>query len=309
MRKEKVAIIITLMGLCAFGAAKEAELLTREKPAWFNSQAGICDEVLPPWTPLKVRKLRDVAVECWGRQYIFTDSPFPDQIVSAGESLLAEPISIRVSVGGKVVSWQARQVQLVEQRPQRVVLSARADSSELSLRAKTTVEYDGMVKVDCAFTPKKKFNVDGLIVKVPMKQERALYFNSPWVTRFASPLEYKGSIDHDGWEWHHSFVPSLSLRDDKRGLDWACESDEGWKPYDRPDTLRVYRKGDTVTLEVRVLGKSMLRDPLKVSMILQATPVRPFLEGYRQLNILHFWGGPDKDGQTWDIEGFGRAFG
>ena len=41
--------------------------------------------------------------------------------------------------------------------------------------------------------------------------------------------------------------------------------------------------------------------------MLQATPLRPFPVKYHELNIVHFQGGPETDGQTWQIEGIGRA--
>ena len=274
------------------------------KPEWYNSKAGVSDEVLPPWTPLKVK---GTTVSCWGREYRFTDSPFPSQIVSAGEEMLKAPIAVKVTRNGKVIAWHGGTIKVVESKPHVVILRSEADSEVLSLSAETAIEYDGMVNVDCTFTPKRPVSVDGLVVAIPLKQERSLYFNSPWATRFSDALKYAGHIDRDGWEWKHAFVPSLNLRDNERGLDWACESDEGWKPYDRPDTLRVYRKGDRVTLEVRVLRRAMLRKPLKVSMILEATPVRPFPKGYRKFNIIHFEGGPTQDGLTWDIPGFGRT--
>ena len=278
------------------------------RPEWYNSKAGISDEVLPPWTPLG---LEGKTVSCWGREYRFNDLPFPAQILSAGEEILKDPVAIRVTVNGSVMAWRDGRVTMIEHKPNIVTLDAAADSAMLSLKGRTRIEYDGMLKVDCTFIPKTPLSLDGLTVAIPLKQEQALYINAPYMERqrrrFINRINYDGCIDRDGWEWKHRFTPAISIRGNERGLDWACESDEGWKPYDRPDTLRVHRRGDRVVLEIRICGKTKLEKPLNVSMILQAVPVRPFPKDYRKFHIIHFLGGPQNEGQTWDIEGIGRT--
>ena len=279
-----------------------------ERPEWYDSLAGISDEVLLPWIPLEVD---GKTVSCWGRQYRFDDLPFPSQIVSAGEEILTAPVEIRVRTDGRVHPWHDGHVAMVEHRPDVVTLRGDADSAVLSLRATTRIEYDGMVRVDCVFIPKRPLVLDSLVVAVPVKREHALYINAPYMERqrrrFVNRIDYDGHIDRDGWEWEHGFTPAISLRGNERGLDWACESDEGWKPYDRPDTVHVRGSGDQVLLEIRICGKTKLDEALNVSMILQATPVRPFPKDYRQLHIIHFLGGPRNEEQTWEIEGIGRT--
>ena len=282
------------------------ELRIPEKPPWYDSRAGVSDEVLPPWTPLTVE---GTTVRCLGREYRFAGSAFPAQIVSAGKEMLAGPIAVRAGSEGRPVEWRDRRVQVHSADAHVVVLRAEAEAELLSLAAEMTIAYDGLVKVACTVTAKRSADLDGLTVVVPLRRERALYFNSPWATRFGNPLEYSGHVDREGWQWKSKFVASLSLRDDDRGLDWACESDEGWRPYDRPDVLRVLRRADRVTLEVAVLGPARIEKgkPLRFSMMFQALPVRPLATSHHRRHLIHLQGGPDKDGQTWEVKGFGKT--
>ena len=68
------------------------------KPEWLGSQEGISTKVLDPWTPVE---LEGGHVRVWGRDYAFGPLPFPTQAVSAGENILAGPVSVLVVADGK----------------------------------------------------------------------------------------------------------------------------------------------------------------------------------------------------------------
>ena len=52
---------------------------------WKNNKIGCYQKLMKPWTPMEVK---NNTVLCWGRQYIYKNTLFPKQIVSAGENLL-----------------------------------------------------------------------------------------------------------------------------------------------------------------------------------------------------------------------------
>ena len=132
-----------------------AEALPQAVPAlqpyladiWFGNRVGITDVVPAPWTPLVVE---GSAVKPWGRTYRFERSLLPTEVVTREASVLAAPIAIRGRAAGKPIAWNGEPNQFAVSTPTTVSLTGRATADGLILTGKTTVEYDGMVRVDLA---------------------------------------------------------------------------------------------------------------------------------------------------------------
>ena len=127
----------------------ERRLKNALHPEWLGTRAGISKAVPRPWTPIEVE---GTAVKPWGRVYRFDGSPLPTSVVTRAASVLAAPIAVRCHTGGKSIEWKGNTV-VEEATPGTVRLRGGLRSETLVLTGATTVEYDGMVRVDLEIAP------------------------------------------------------------------------------------------------------------------------------------------------------------
>ena len=93
----KTGLVLGMAALVACGimlpAFGEPEERRSDHPAWWESQEGISDEVLPPYTPVEaVEKETGVEVSIWGRRYRFGAAPFMAQVGTKDAEVLAGPM-------------------------------------------------------------------------------------------------------------------------------------------------------------------------------------------------------------------------
>lgn len=119
--------------------------MTRARPAWLGSQAGISEGLLPPWTPLEVAGR---VVRCWGRKYEFKHMPFPYGIRTAGKAVLARAVDLETRVNGRIVGWKPAGFRVAHRSDAWVCLETTCESTALSLEGRVEIEYDGLVKID-----------------------------------------------------------------------------------------------------------------------------------------------------------------
>ncbi len=244
-------------------------------------------------------------VSCWGRTYRFGNLPFPVAIKTAGRSILASPIRLKAKVDGKEQKWSVVRskphktrkgssnilggdVQVLSQSPERVALLQQATSDVLMLSAKTTVDYDGMIRVDWDVKPRKRVRLDELVLEIPLLSEHAKYlyyypdYSAPWEAHRPGALPKEGTT--------MGFNPCLWLGDEERGLEWFCESDKNWFNADPKRAIEIVPDGDKVLLRLNLVSMPIeltdelnpeSRNPnpetrnLSYTFGFQATPVKP----------------------------------
>lgn len=287
---------------------------------WLGSTEGLSDQVLPPWTPLIVAPSGPDApcsIACWGRRYDFAEGPFPTAIESAGQSLLAGPIQVMASVLNQPVTWHGQAPTLLEETPARVVLQNSLSSEELLLTAQTTLEYDGLIRVDWQLQPHRPLTLEKLTLEIPLCSQYARYlyhYPGQWGESYnARALPESGFVT--------GFRPFIWLGDEERGLAWFCESDQNWFPAAEDQAIEIVREGDRVVLRIELVGKplalpspgkrmengksrmengklgmeatsseppfSILHSPLSYIFGFQATPVRPNPEDVWDWRLCH----------------------
>lgn len=279
-----------------------AEALPQAVPAlkpyltdiWFGNRVGLSDTVPAPWTPLVVE---GSAVKPWGRAYRFDRSVLPTEVVTREASVLAAPIALRARAAGKPVAWKGEPVEFATRTPTTVALTGRAEADGLTLTGETTIEYDGMIRVDLVLAPRGErpgrshselplgpestpnasqppvngVTVDELLLEMPIRSEHARYlyhFPGRW-----GSVANSGFLPADGWT--HAFKPFVWLGDEDRGLAWFCESDENWSPADPKRALTIERRDDCVLFRCHLIERpTVLAGPLKYTFGFQATPVK-----------------------------------
>lgn len=269
-------LAFTLSAFCGEGAK-----MPQERPPWLGSQAGLTDKVMWPWTPLRVRG-RSVA--CWGRTYRFEATPFPTEVTAAGKQVLAGPVELRATVGGKPVAWRSESREWEKRGDAEAVWRAEARGGSLRLDGRATVEYDGMVRLDFVLAAEGPVSIEALSFAVPLKPEHASLFHF-WPGKWGSGYN-SGTVPAAGLDL--PFKPFVWLGDEERGLGWFSESDQGWKPKDPNKAIHVRREGEAMVLTCELMSAPrQLAEPLRFTFGLHATPVRPIPRDFHEQRICH----------------------
>ncbi len=263
-----------------------------EKPSWLDSKEGISDKVLPPWTPIEVRRRGDtLIVKPWGRSYQFEGLPFPIQIETKGASILRRPIEVKAKVDGKNVIWKKGSLRLGKKTQAKVSFSQRLSGTSLTLFSRTQVEYDGMVRVEWELKPQRLLQLEELTFEISMPAQYAKYlyhFPGRWGSAYnAGELPAQGFVAE--------FRPFIWLGDEDRGLAWFSESDENWFNSNPSQVTEITRVGNEVTLRLRLVNIPIQLNPetgrgkprLVYTFGLQATPVKPVTKDVWDYRITH----------------------
>ncbi|MEM2936012.1 MAG: DUF6067 family protein [Candidatus Bathyarchaeia archaeon] len=262
------------------------------KPSWLGSKEGITDKVLPPWTPIKIRRQGDtLMINPWGRSYEFGGLPFPTQIETKGASILRRPIEVKAKVDGKGVIWKKVFLRLTKKTQAKVSFHQRASGNDLTLFGRTQVEYDGMVRVEWELKPQRLLQLEELTFEICMPAQYAKYlyhFPGKWGSAYnAGELPAQGFVAE--------FRPFIWLGDEERGLAWFSESDENLFNSNPNQVTEITRVGNEVTLRLRLVNIPIQLNPeggrgktrLAYAFGLQATPVKPVTKDVWDYRITH----------------------
>ncbi len=261
-------------------------------PRWVGSPAGRIAVVPHPWTPLEAGQ---DSISCWGREYQWTTLPFPAQVSSHGEPILAGPIRVNTSVGGEQVAWRTAGPQVSAQRSSPNGAEARieraAEGEGLRLAGSAVAEYDGMLRIDFSLSAASPVPVDHLFIDIPFLPERATFRHFYPHPRRAgrTPAEPYGMV----------FTPMIWLGNESKGLCWFAESDEGWAPADPQSAIEIIPGGEEVVLRLHLWDlPRTIGEPQRFTMGLQATPVKPWPADWHRQKFAngiwwqHGWGQP-----------------
>lgn len=256
-----------------------------ETPEWLGSTEGISEEVLAPWTPIE---LEGQVAHVWGRSYAFGPLPFPSHVTTAGESILAAPVILRMVADGKEQSWrQEGPLRTVVDRPNVARLALTAAGEGVRCEGEVTVEYDGMVRCDFTLTPRGIREIEELSLIIPLKAEHARYlyhFPGRWGSAYNA-----GALPEEGFT--AAFRPFIWLGDEARGFAWFSESDRNFFLDDESLVTEITREGDTVMLQVHMIrGAHRVGEPLDYTFGFQATPVKPMKPDVWDYRICHHGG-------------------
>jgi hypothetical protein len=244
----------------------------QELPAWYGNTVGATTAAPPPFTPL-VRTGQTIA--CWGREYRFGRSLFPEQILTQGNELLAGPIELileddqgrRQEPSRKAAAKWGRHTDF------RLEFARALELDGVKVRSENWLECDGLLWTTLQLESRKT-RIGKLVVRVPFRKEWSEYINT-----YDYSVQNTGRLKSTGWQ--SKDIP-IWLGNATGGLQWLTE------------TLAPCRLGkDTPPVRVTVLPEMNLfeltlidqptdiGEPFSVSWGWIATPVRPPTPGYR----------------------------
>lgn len=284
------------------GQAKEP-YQKNELPQWWTQPEGLKPEVPEPWTPVQAKATMDSAVvNVWGRNYQFKGLPVPTSIEATAaklseveptkkpQQLLTGPIEIRAVIGGQDVVWKNDSFKLVSQKPAEAVFESVNTGSGLRLKAKTTVEFDGMIRVDLeVLSSGAPVKVEKMDMVIPFRSEVATqmcnYHKLPGPGKPVS--RYIGNIGNEPLK--HPVMSAQFVGTDEVGLEWFADRPKGWRLKNPDEAIEVRREADRVSEVFHFFDHEIeLKEPIAITFGLIATPTKPLRKGWGQLRVDHF---------------------
>ena len=264
--------------------------IRRDRPEWEGNQLGREDVVIPPFTPLEVDPDRNV-VRSVLRSHTHAAAGLWGQVVSRDHELLAAPVRLEATQGGKVHRAAGPPARIVEATPTRVRGEAPWAAGTLTGTTQFAYDYDGMKTITLELAPTAT-ELDRLQLVIPLKANEAWLMHPVATTlrhHFAGRIP---AVSHTtgatGTVWDSSavrdridgiFVPYIYLGGPERGLCFAADNDRDWITDKATPMMVIDREGDTVLLRLNLVAKPAKLDrPRRLTFALQATPAKPMPE-------------------------------
>ncbi len=293
----------TLYGADGKEISAKTGKLTRKVYPWENNSLGKSDEVIHPFTPLKVFRTN---VSPWGRTYsvgsngLFKQVRISPPTGTAGkqENLLAAPIHFEVIKDGKAISEKVGNGKIVKAADSRVDAVGSSKIGPVTANVKSFIEYDGWYQVEAEVSGQGSIDALDLVIDYDQRDDfpidtlyvqrlgdgrygnffNAIPDNAGVCFKSTDLLKYRGGQ----FDWK-SFVPRTYIGNGDRGLWFFAWSAAGWELKDEQAAVTVERlKNGNVRLRVRLLaGPVKLDKSRKLHFALQAAPVKPNHPRYR----------------------------
>ena len=264
---------------------------------WEKNALGTSDVLVPPFTAMTVE---GPVVGAVGRRHTLGGTGLWDQVESLGEPLLAAPMRIEVTAGGKTeVVAAAGPVEFVEHTPTRVVTRAAWSAPAAGVAGATRArwDYDGVMKVELDLGPATPTGaaVDAVTLVVPLRDAQAPLMH---VSTDGLRFNYAGrNPPGDGRVWDGSkaarnsivgsFVPYVWLGGTERGVCVFGDNDRGWVTDPAVPCHELVRRGDTLELRLNLVAKpSRITEKRTVTLGFQATPTKPMPPDWRAWQML-----------------------
>ena len=293
----------------------QTDTLNRTVRPWEGNTLGMDDIVIPPFTALNVAgtgaagtKVRAVARELtltdmglWS-QVAITPPATPREPKPAAIDVLAKPIELVATIGGKVVV-AAGKGKITKSTPTSVETTSSWSAGPLSGSLATSYEQDGCMKTTLTLQPSAT-NISGLALHIPLKLSEAPFMHA--VTDLLR-MHYAGRIPPGEGEFYNTsaiprfqlpgpFVPYIWVGGAARGIAFFADNDKDWisgplcaieYAGKRPCPTSVYQllrdtAAGTLTLVVNLInphavgpGGTALTRTRTIEFGLMASPAKP----------------------------------
>jgi len=295
---------------------------------WLGNQLGTSDTVYPPYTPIQVAG-SDASVVL--RTYRLNGFGLWESVKSEGKELLAAPMALHVQVGSAMQTWRFQGGKWASTAPTRAVYQAEASTPAVTVRTRSSLEYDGCMKVEMDLLPGEQAQIiDRMWLDIPIQDKEAPLLH---LAAFDKMREnYAGATPHGGkitWKkaprgWLPSswvaepgtsdgvvwtcrdprpgekgtisptdFVPYLWLGGATRGIAFFAANEKGYLVDPDQNVQQIERKGEALHLRVYLVNKpSVIAAPRHLVFGLEASPTRPMPENWRNITNIPPHGGP-----------------
>ncbi len=198
-----------------------ADLDSMARLSWLNSTLGLEPTLLPGFEPLT----RDGnQIRLLDRQLVFGDTGLPESIVSRRIELLARPITLDVTVNGKIQEFRpTAPPEFTTERADQISFTSRSESELFTRTTSVRTEFDGavffVVELQAGDRPVK---VDDIALKLPLRRETVPYLMGMGQRGGRSPESLL-------WRWKDAGNSLLWQGDVHAGIQLKLERDhETW---------------------------------------------------------------------------------
>jgi len=261
------------------------------RPPWWGSRAGVSDEVMPGWDPIRVKG--SVVSVCL-REIHLGPSGLPARVISAGEDVLAGPIRILARQKGEAIAFEKGEPRVTRRSDSRTDWTGELRAADWRFHTRAAIEYDGMMWFECTLEPREGAGptLEGLAIEIPYRARNAEFlhwwsgaggFRDPKVVHIGAMPRGDGIVfrsnDRDAVTHPEalrgSFLPYVMVAGDERGMAFFGENDKGWTPNDDVPAIAVERKGDVVTLVLNIVSRPVqLEGPRAFAFGLHPIPTK-----------------------------------
>ena len=271
------------------GPKVEAQILpfVRYKFDWEGNKLGKSDIVVAPFTPIKVQGQN---VQTVLRTHEMNGLGLWNQVTADGQKLLKSPMRLEAKIGGRVLPASGQPVKFSEQKATRAVAKANWKAGALTGQTQSEWDYDGVMKTTITLAPTTE-TIDALTLIIPLDDSQMPLLNA---CTDGIRFNYAGSTPKgSGIVWDGSkaarnsiigdYVPYIWLGGQERGLCVFGENDRGWISDEKTPHQQIVRGADGVLeLRLNLISKPTKLDaPRKITLGLQATPIKPMPENWR----------------------------
>lgn len=270
-----------------YGTIMTQETRTFDKPPapeWLGNRIGKTSGAPPPWEPVSVK---GNTARCFARVHEFGDSVLPEQITSRGEKLLSGPMRLTFTRGGETVPVKWRNGNWAQVKGEYAVRTAQGIAPGMAVRAKVRLEFDGFMRFDLLVTPTRRARIQQLDLEIPLHHQRARYIHATrgsWRHVYSQELGSEQLGSDEGVLWEEEFHHFVWLGDEDRGLCWLAENTDNWtQSPDKPE-LQLTRDEHGSVLRIHFINEPSRRSkPFSLTFAMQATPVKPLPERWREI--------------------------
>jgi len=274
----------------------DAEAWRMSRLRWLNSRIGEDDDVVSPYTPLK---LNGNTIACLGRSVTLGNDGMPTSIKAGDHEVLSSQIRLSGSIGSKPVDLGQAKLEFTKKASGVVEWTSNSDGRDAVWRCAGSMEFDGHLGYTVEITAKSDLNLENLILQIPFNRIEAEYmmgigrsgsllpmhydwkwtgpYDSFWVGSVHSGLhvELRGGTYHGPMlNLYRPAPPESWSNGGKGGVEIDCRSGCKAQAYTGSRSLR---KGETLKLEFALI----------------VTPVKPFdLKKHFSTRYYHSFPGP-----------------
>ena len=272
-------VLATLLDGAQVASQASIDFEKPKRPAWLGTKLGIPTRVPRPWTPIRHRADK---LDCWGRTYQWANTLLPSQVHTQKQAVLSRPIGLVATVGGKTVRLGPASVRF-KRTALKADVTATAPLGPLTVKADTWMEFDGFTWTKLTVTGPATAAVQRLVLEIPYRAEVGTLWHAD-----LKPGNISGPVRRT-----HLAIracPMSWIGNETGGLQWCAERVYHW-PVRRKDHMVELEPGakETVFRVTFIDGRRTMGKPFEVEFGLVATPVRPYVKGWRTLEPLNIW--------------------
>ena len=284
---------------------------TRQYFPWEDNGLGETNAVYPPFEPVEVEG-RTVRVVM--RRHEVGGLGFWNSVMARGndkgaeyEELLAGPIALHVEDGAVLEGTG----EFTSTEPHAVVYEGKAAHPAVTVKTRTTTEFDGCTKVELTLAPPGAREsaadtptptLDTLYLDIPIRDSMAPLFHATTTGLRQNPAGFTprgtGRVwdgrDHPDGNWFGNFKPYIWVGAEERGLCWFADNDRGWElktgdePADFAPCQELIRRDGVLHMRINFVQKPLvIKEPRKIVFGLMASPAKPMPGNWRKVLFEH----------------------